>query len=201
MILSQKKLWNVLLGALTVSLVYAILRYNIFNDVPWKDLPIFVLNKAVSLTIIILLFYDQFKKNEIAKSKSNLWFTVLILTMLHFMLSTAILIPDYFGKFYDANQLNIVGSLSLLFGILAFVGFLTVAIIRIENKLNTNLSAFRSHYAKIKLFNFICIGTHLFVMGISGWLIPSDWPAYLPPISLIAFVLLLSSIFILIIRK
>jgi len=120
---SQKSLANVTGVSLTLSLIYAILRYNIFNDVPWKDLPVYVLNKAVSLAIIILIFYDQYTRNN-KKFKNNVWFTIIVLAVFHLLLSVSILIPAYFEKFYDLNQLNIIGSLSILFGVLAFGGFL-----------------------------------------------------------------------------
>ena len=38
-----------------VCICYAIVRYNIAGDVPWRDLPIFVLNKGISLASLVLL--------------------------------------------------------------------------------------------------------------------------------------------------
>ena len=36
------------------SISYAILRYNVFGTEPWSSLPFFVMNKAISLSAIIL---------------------------------------------------------------------------------------------------------------------------------------------------
>ena len=38
-----------------VSLIYAIIRYNVFGNIPWVEVPLFVTNKAISLTVIFIL--------------------------------------------------------------------------------------------------------------------------------------------------
>ena len=37
-------------------------------------------------------------------------------------------------------------------------------------------------------FCLVLVGGHVLVMGISGWLSPSTWSGYLPPISLVGFI-------------
>jgi hypothetical protein len=41
-----------------LSIAYAILRYHIFGEVPWKDLPLYVLNKGISLSSLVLLTFN-----------------------------------------------------------------------------------------------------------------------------------------------
>ena len=38
-----------------ISIGYAILRYHIAGDVPWKDFPFFIFNKGISLAGFLLL--------------------------------------------------------------------------------------------------------------------------------------------------
>ena len=40
-----------------LSLIYAILRYHIFGGVSWDQLPLYVMNKVLALTVVLLLSY------------------------------------------------------------------------------------------------------------------------------------------------
>lgn len=191
---SKSDIKNIIILSFIFSMFYAILRYNVFNEIPWVDLPIFILNKAVALTIILLLFYNQLNKKLTEISRNKLWISMFVLTIFHLILSTVILQPEYFGKFFDSTKLNIVGSLTILFGVLSFLGFFINWIISLNGKLNPAFSFDDLQIIKLKYFVYLFLGVHIFVLGINGWLTPSNWPGYLPPISLISFILLVSSI-------
>ena len=45
----------IILGVFLLSLGYAVLRYHILGPVPWKDFPLFILNKGVCLAAFLLL--------------------------------------------------------------------------------------------------------------------------------------------------
>jgi len=190
---SKIKIANVFYLAFLASFFYSILRYNVLKGVPWTDLPIYVLNKSIALTIVILIFYTQINKKAKTGSDTNLWLVMFVIIVFHVILSTVILMPEYYGKFYNGDQLNLVGSLSLLFGILAFLGFFVKGILLLRAKLDTTVSASKADFIKLRYLNYFFLGVHLFVMGINGWLTPDKWPGYLLPISLIAFILLISS--------
>jgi len=189
----QSRNINVIVSSFLISLVYAILRYNIFKEVPWTDLPIYILNKAVALTIIILIFYNLVSKNNKSEDSKYLWIAVFFLTILHVLLSSVILIPEYFGKFYNGNKLNLTGSISLLAGIFAFLGFIIKGVILYQGSNKTNVKNNSPWLIQLKYLNHLFIGVHLFVMGFLGWFTPSHWPGWLPPISLLAFLLLILS--------
>lgn len=66
------------------SLGYAILRYNIFGSVPWKEIPLYIMNKAISFTAIILFTISYsikyqnrqgsgISKKSLAKTIQDLW--------------------------------------------------------------------------------------------------------------------------------
>ena len=46
---------SIIFGVFLLSLGYAVLRYHILGPVPWKDFPLFILNKGVCLTAFLLL--------------------------------------------------------------------------------------------------------------------------------------------------
>ncbi len=46
------KWFTVIFGA---SLAYAVIRYHLAGDVPWRHFPLFILNKATSLAAVVLV--------------------------------------------------------------------------------------------------------------------------------------------------
>ena len=182
------------------SIGYAILRYHIVGSVPWKDLPFYTLNKGIALSAFILLTFNfgfgPLKNlgvkvpESFLNARKAMGMTGFLLALIHALMSFAILNPSVFSKFYDENgTLTFIAGMSMLGGILSFVvlwGY--------------NLS-FQTHLREDKAFisfitsrNFLLISglfglIHLYFMGYKSWLIPSDWPGGLPPISLIGFVI------------
>ena len=45
----------IIFGVFLLSLGYAVLRYHILGPVPWKDFPLYILNKGVCLAAFLLL--------------------------------------------------------------------------------------------------------------------------------------------------
>lgn len=172
-----------------VSFGYAVLRYNIFGNVPWEEMPLYITNKAISLTVIFLLLFSILKTNP-KETKKKLWKIIFILTSIHVFLSFRLLGPEHYKKFYLDNELNLIGYLTICFGLVAFIGLL---ILNSDNLLPTeNGKLIISDSIKILVRTLIplSIAGHLFAMGFLGWISPNYWPGYLIPISLIAFVII-----------
>ncbi len=188
-----------LIIALTVSLslVYAILRYHIVGPVAWKDFPFFILNKGISLGAFILLTFN-FGLGPLRNlgvnvpegwlnARKALGMTGFLLVLIHALMSFMLFKPAVYGKYFqDDGTLTLTAGLSMLGGVLAFVvlwGY--------------NLS-FQTHLREDKAFiqfitsrRFLLVAmllgaAHLVFMGYEGWMSPSDWHGGLPPISLVA---------------
>ena len=175
------------------SMVYAIIRYNIFNEVPWSDLPLYILNKAISLSAVVLFAASRLiKSSSEINSKKIIKDFAVIFAIIHVIISLTILSPNYFGKFYSEANFSWIGSFTLLAGILAFLLMFLFSSKFFLRKLLSN----KSNMRKI-VFLFILLSTvHVFVMGFNGWLVPNSWPGGLPPISLLSFLALLIPLFI-----
>ena len=102
------------------TLIYSIVRYNIFKDVPWTDLPLYVMNKALSFAAIIYittyLILDKKDHHELG-TKIRKYATNLV--FIHLTISLIILTPSYYQKFFDGMKFNMIGQLSLLAGVVA----------------------------------------------------------------------------------
>jgi len=182
-----------------IAIGYAVIRYHILGSVPWKDFPLFILNKGISLGafILIMLNFSLGPARSIGlpisdaglNARKTLGKSGFLFVLVHALMSLMLISPASFGKLYEQNgTLTGVAGISMLAGILSFVvlwGY--------------NLS-FQTHIREDKAFmEFITSrkfllwamllgGVHLFFMGYSGWIKPADWHGGLPPISLVAFV-------------
>ncbi len=171
---------TVVLSIFTIAMAYAILRYNIFQAVSFEHLPLYVANKAFALSVVLLMFYRPFIRENDCSFYNTAVFTLLLM---HVFISITILSPEYYPKFFQESQMNLRGELSLLFGISAFVTFIVLQFILQKKKISLTF--------KLQVWAaLILIAGHLLSMGLPGWFTPEKWSGYLPPISLIAFVIL-----------
>lgn len=170
---------------LLLCLLYSIIRYNIFAEVEWIDLPLFVFNKALALSSLILFAHFQFSKNKPnSGDKKYLREYAIIFIVLHILISAVILTPEYFPKFFNLQKLNVIGVLSIFFGILAF-GLLLPLINK--NGFKEIYNRFKSKQTVGNIF-FTLTAAHVIIMGFKGWFEPNTWPGGLPPITMISFV-------------
>lgn len=170
-----------------ISLLYAILRYNFFGNVAWEEIPLYITNKAISITTILLLLLSIQKSSSVL-TKKKLGKIIFILTSIHVFISFRLLGPEYYNKFYSANVLNLTGYLTVFFGILAFVGIIILNGDGLLPTENGKLIIPKQIKNIITGIIPISIAAHLFVMGYKGWISPADWYGYLIPISLIGFI-------------
>jgi hypothetical protein len=107
----------------------------------------------------------------------------------HGILSQAVFHPGYFAKLFIADgTMNWQGELTLLTGA---VGLVLVGGLLLESSVRSVASnggppAFLKYAGRPVLF---LAAVHLAALGYGGWFTPALWPAGLPPISMISFVL------------
>ena len=190
---------NIILITTIFSVSYAVLRYNIYGDVPWKDLPLYVLNKGISLSSLILLTFNFSLSplKNIGVKVSDKWLRArktmgmvgFLYAFAHVFMSVSILNPNYYAVFFiEDGTLSIRGNLSLLGGVLSFV-LLWVYYISFKLTLKEDkriIAVITSKRFFIYLLFFL--GIHLFFMGYTGWTTIYKWQGGLPPISLISFI-------------
>lgn len=194
---------NAAVSIITVSMSfaigYAILRYHIVGDVPWKDLPFLILNKGLSLGAFILigLNFAMGPARNLGLPVSPAWLNArkalgmsgFLFILVHALISFMLFSPAVFGKFFEADgTLTGVAGISMLAGILGFVvlwGFnLSFQTFLREDKVFIGFITSR----KFLIWALMLGGIHVLFMGYSGWMEPAGWNGGLPPISLVAFI-------------
>ena len=177
----KRTIWA-LAGMLLVTMCYATIRYVVSGAVLPSNIPLFIVNKAMSLsaTIALLLSAASYFSNN--NDGSRTWGVISFnLAVIHVMLSMLLLSPEYYESFftYDGlKRMNIKGELSMFFGIMGAYTYFKL----VSSKHGTKAMAY------FKLISTFCIGSHIFIMAVMSWL-PWKWGNrfYMPPISLLGF--------------
>ncbi len=173
----------------TLSLGYAVVRYHLFGGVLWDQLPLYVMNKVLALTVVLVLFYKIWF-GRVLTAENKEWYIWAIATLVfgHVLISLSLLSPEYYAKFFTAGKMHFKNELSILFGIAAFIAFL--GFLLSFTKENKKLAR---KFQQVILF---LLAVHLFSMGLSGWITPWKWYGAMPPVSLLSFVIILSILFV-----
>ncbi len=189
---------TIVLITLLLAIGYSVLRYHIAGPVPWKDFPMFILNKGLCLAGFILLTFNFTlgPLNSLGVTVSMGWLnarkalgmTGFLLVLIHALMSFMLFSPASYGKFFAENgSLTLLAGLAMLFGVLAFV-FLWGYNLSFQTFLREDTAFIQFITSrKVLLFALVLGGLHLFFMGYEGWLKPAGWHGGLPPISLVAF--------------
>jgi len=188
----------IILVALLLAIGYAVLRYHIAGPVPWKDFPMFILNKGLCLAgfVLLTLNFTLGPLNNLGvpvswgwlNARKALGMTGFLLVLIHALMSFMLFSPAVYAQFFvEDGTPTLLGGLAMLFGVLGFV-FLWGYNLSFQTFLREDTAFI--HFItsrKVLLFALILGGLHLFFMGYEGWLAPAGWHGGLPPISLVAF--------------
>jgi hypothetical protein len=186
-------------GILMIAMAYAVLRYHIVGEVPWKDFPLYIFNKGLALGGIVLLSFN-FTLGPAKQlglpipqtwldTRKALGMTGFLVILVHVLMSFMLFSPASYQNFFETDgTLTGLAGISMLAGILGFVLLWAMNL-----SFQTYLREDKAFIAFITSRKFLVwalalSGLHLLFMGYSAWLNPSGWQGGLPPISLVAFI-------------
>jgi len=181
-------------GIAVFSLLYAVVRYHLFKGVPWEHFPLFILNKALALTSILLLAlsflvgpFRRLFRLQLAPSGAPFALVSLVLAFQHGLMSLVLLGPDQYPQLFDGAGLSGAGESSLLFGVTSFTGMVVLGVFSLLDRLKVPLPSGKPAVEWLKYGCLCFTGGHVLVMGIQSWPEPGKWPGGLLPVSLISF--------------
>ena len=188
------------------SVTYSIVRYHIFGGVEWSQLPVFIMNKIMSMNGLILLTFTLSLKplknkginisQKWLRGRKVIGVVGFVSILIHIILSALLFSPVYYNKFFNTDgTLTLNSGLSMIFGVLAFVmlWYYNLSFYNPQKDIEKNMVV-RSRGFLLLIMPFVAI--HLFFMGYKGWLNPAGWHGGIPPISLITFVIIIAGCFI-----
>ncbi len=176
---------NQFLTAFLFTTLYAIIRYAGFGHVSLIHVPVYILNKSISMTAVETLLLAALGVMRSEKDRVRFWSSVCSqLVFVHILLSLGILSKGYFASYFDGDKMSLTGEVVLLRGALASYCFWRLKATGVSPALQRTLT----------LLACGLVAVHLFAMGFDGWLQVQKWNGGLPPITLLSFLLVLSSL-------
>jgi hypothetical protein len=174
---------NILVLYLAVA-AYAVIRYVAFAPQNLANLPVFILNKGVSMAAALcfaLAFWQQWRRQRgrIGGNEPATWFRAGVFgAFAHVPMSLAILRPAYFKEFFAGERLSFNGELVFLFGALTAGAIYLVT---------------RTHWSPrdrwwLSTLAMALLFTHTLCMGIARGVHLNKTHAYLPPMWMLSLV-------------
>jgi len=173
--------------ALFISTMYAVIRYAGYGNVSLIHLPVYILNKGISMTATVSLFIASICLVRAEKVGVRFWTDACSqLVFIHIFLSLCIFTKGYFAKFFSGDQMSLTGEMVLLTGVLAIYCFWRLQSAEVKPAVRQALT----------ILACALVAGHLFVMGYDGWLQVRKWNGGLPPITLLSFILVIPSLMV-----
>ncbi len=198
----KKKALKLFWSLFVFFFLYAISRHHIFKGVDWFFVSSYTLNKALAWTALtsVALSYSisslaKLDKPWALENKGVVKYLGqwgFIMGMVHAVLSLRITTPVFFANIYDSNlEFNTTGNLLILFGILTLSALIMPGISSLPSVRESLKDDKFKKFQKLGYLALIFGATHVFVVGYSGWFSMSNWHGYMPPITLLSFLIAL----------
>jgi DMSO/TMAO reductase YedYZ heme-binding membrane subunit len=164
--------------------MYATLRYHLFGGVSWSQLPLYTINKAISLSAAILFAASYLSRDRAKAVERGL--AAFVLAVLHSFMSLALLTPVIYPTLYVESRLNLEGGLAVLAGCLALVFFAMLAVSSIPGIKDSLAAGKWRSVRRLGYAALLLTGVHAAAIGIKTWMRPETWPGGLPPITMLS---------------
>lgn len=172
------------------ALAYAVARYHVAGSVPWREFPVYVTNKAVSLTALAFLAFSyRAGKTGWVPAGAGRFFGIWGFTLLNAHVALTALVWDdrHFGKLFAGGAPSQVSNLSMALGAMALVFFCAPMWATARDP---DWRWWRPMQSA-GYWGLAMTAIHTGMIGWQGWLAPSSWPGHLPPITMISVALAL----------
>jgi hypothetical protein len=177
----------------TVFYLYAFFRYHIGKEIPFEEF-YFVLNKAIAWFSFTLLFFTLLPKTWFQNkniSRKKIGSVGYLFSVLHLVNFFILVSEKRFPILYTEFEISKFGFFIIILAILSLLCF-TVAFL-------TSMGVIKKQfYLKFGFIGAVVIFLHPLLIGMKNWCSIQDWPYFLPPITLLAFIY---ACFILMFRK
>ncbi len=178
-----------LAAILIAATAYAAVRYHVAQPEPWSRFFFWTANKSLSFAAAALLaasYLSVPRHRTLARALGLCGFS---LALVHSFVSWPLLGPANYPKLYLDGALNNAGLWCLATGAAALAALFAPAFAS-RNGAREKLGPER--WAAVQRLGYSALALtalHVFTIGLKGWLTPRAWPAALPPITLLSFLI------------
>ncbi len=193
----DKKVYLINSFAFVIMTIYAVIRYNIAQDIGFERFFFFVINKSIAYTALFSIAMSALLpniksigielKSNFINEKKNFGLFGFYLALIHILITIRNINPENYPKFFDElGNFSTNGTLAIVFGILTISILLLLKIIsqkEIQEKIQHSKLKLYLKTVYISLF-FILL--HNYFIGGDAWFTIEKWVWFMPPITLIS---------------
>jgi len=176
--------------------LYAYTRYVYFGPIAESKIPLYISNKAISWSSVVLLS-ASFAVGPLAalSSRCSSWLnyrkalglTGLWLATLHILVSLPIFNIFYYTGFFNLDgTLKVTSELSMLAGAIAWMLLLLPALASLPNIAASMSAVAWRRVQRLGLLALLITFIHVAWLGWNGWFLPADWFGGMLPITLLS---------------
>lgn len=171
------------------ALIYALIRYVVFAPKNLENVPVFIINKGVSMAAALcfsIAFFLKYRDSNrdcdvaevnVGSDRAALWYRAGTMgAIAHIPLSLSILQPSYFPEFFRGERFHVFGETVILLGSLSAVWLYSLAQQRISSHARWILS----------VVFLLTLSGHVMAMGWCRGIHLNAQHAYLPPMWLLS---------------
>lgn len=179
----RRSVLTIIVAVYLAAVAYSVVRYVVFAPKNMANLPVFVVNKGVSMAAALcfsVAFWSQWRHRPVADSSTAMaWFRAGTFgAFAHIPMSLAILRPSYFKEFFEGERLSFNGEAVFLFGALTAGGFYLLS--------RSSWTPQQRWWASLATISTLF--AHTLSMGIARGLHINRSHAYLPPMWLLSLI-------------
>jgi hypothetical protein len=176
---------NQFLMTLLFTSLYVVIRQAMFGTVSLIHMPVYLMNKGISMTAAVSLFMASLCHMRREMDGLRFWTNACSKSIfIHILLSLSILSKAYFHGFFSDDKMNLTGEVVLLSGALAAYCYWRRHAAELETVVWRTLTILVS----------VLVSAHLFAMGFGEWVRVQKWNGALPPTTLLCFFLVIASL-------
>ena len=189
------------LGTLIATSGYAILRYALVGPVPFSQLPVYLLNKSIAWSALILVCIalsagalSRISPRVFARwviQRKFIGLSGFMLATAHMVMSLSILTPAYYPSVFDGRSFTfkLLGGLTIQSGVVSWMLLSTLMLVSIPSvQQSISRQYWLSWQRGAGSGAALLAGGHV-LYGFPGWWHPETWHGGLPPITLLSFLL------------
>ena len=189
------------------SFAYAYFRYVYFKGVDSTHIPLYIVNKAIAVSSVLLIGLSYLAKPLSLISPQNFKIMLLkrkyygvvgaIAGCFHSMISSIELSAGYFDKFSLPNGMfTFWGEISILFGLIALMHIIFLTFLSLPSIISTMDKTQWREIQRGGRFLLIPVFLHLFFMGAQGWFNLSKWYGGMAPTTFISALIIITTFLI-----
>ncbi len=170
---------------------YTMIRHYIHHDVLSINFQTLLFNRVLAFFSMIFIGLSLIKRRRYKRAfrSRNLALLGFAFAISHIVITLVFFSEVHFPQFFNNDRLNMKGEIVLSSGVLSICIFCLPFIASLKVLGSRFYRERAKEFFTLSYISYLFAIAHVFIIGVENWMNWESWPMFLPPISLIAFII------------